>query len=92
MNFTLIVPRQLLSSHCLVRLADPNSEQSLPPCFGTGLLQYLVDIEVPPHAPMQEVQDDQSEYPPSTKVNMNELRENFEIYCYIFFPASCYWY
>ena len=59
-------PKQLFSLHVLVRLAGPNEEQSFPPFLGTGLLQYLVDIDVPPQAPIQVVHADHSEYPPST--------------------------
>lgn len=55
------LPKQLLSLHCLVLRAGPSEEQSRPPFFGTGSLQYLVAIDVPPQAPMQEVHDDQSE-------------------------------
>ena len=31
----------------IVSTLDPNFEQSLPPCFGTGLLQFLVLVFFP---------------------------------------------
>ena len=63
----IILPGHFCGLHCWVRSSGPLPEQSLPPNWGEGLVQFLcLFIVPPPQVTLQDDHLDHSVYPPLT--------------------------
>ena len=66
----IILPGHFCGLHCWVRSSGPLPEQSLPPNWGEGLVQFLcLFIVPPPQVTLQDDHLDHSVYPPLTILN-----------------------
>ena len=66
-NGPIILPGHFCGLHCWVRSSGPLPEQSLPPNWGEGLVQFLcLFIVPPPQVTLQDDHLDHSVYPPLT--------------------------
>ena len=63
----IILPGHFCGLHCWVRSSGPLPEQSLPPNWGEGFVQFLcLFIVPPPQVTLQDDHLDHSVYPPLT--------------------------
>ena len=68
-SITVILPGHDCGLQAWVIISGPSSEQSLPPYWGKGFVQFLVLFTVPPpQVTLQAVHGDHSVYPPFTKI------------------------
>ena len=75
----IILPGHFCGLHCWVRSSGPLPEQSLPPNWGEGLVQFLcLFIVPPPQVTLQEDHLDHSVYPPLTILKYKSVNKELK--------------